>query len=85
MALATARLGGRTQFDVAREAGLAPALVSHVLNRRVEPTREQAAALGRALGEAPSRLFPDLNDENPVGEPGLVTTPAGPGGGDDAA
>jgi len=66
MALSAAKLDGRTNFDVASDAGLAPSLLSYILNRRVEPSPEQAAALGRALGEEPARLFPSLNDEAPA-------------------
>ncbi len=83
-ALALARVEGRVQEDVARAAGVHHTLLSRVLNRHVEPSPRQAAAIARALDEKPAVLFPDLNDEDPAGEPGLVTTSAGPGGGDDA-
>lgn len=83
MALAAARLYGRSQWDVARDAGVDPATLSRVLNRHLEPTLELASAICSVLDRQVVDLFPDLNDEDPADEPGLVTTPASAGGGDD--
>jgi hypothetical protein len=54
-----------------------------VLNRHVDPNPRQAAAISAALDSEVTDLFPDLNDEDPADEPGLVTTSASAGGGDD--
>jgi len=83
LALALARVDGRTQEDVAGAAGVHHSLLSRVLNRHVNPNPRQAAAISAALDCEVTDLFPDLNDEDPADEPGLVTTSASPGGGDD--
>jgi len=76
MALSAAKLDGRTNFDIAKDAGLAPSLLSYILNRRVNPNPRQAAALSAALDCEVTDLFPDLNDERPAHPPASATASA---------
>lgn len=62
MALAEARLNGLEQYQVAGRAGVDPATLSRILNRKREPTLDQARAIASALNRSVEELFPDLGE-----------------------
>ena len=65
---------GLSQDDLAQLAGLSRETISRI-ERGDTPRWKTARTLAAALGVRPEQLFP-LNDEDPAGKPGLVTTPA---------
>ena len=60
VALAEARIAGRTMYRVAAEAHVDPKTLARIAAGRQEPHRLTREAIARALGRDPQELFPEL-------------------------
>jgi transcriptional regulator with XRE-family HTH domain len=85
LALAEARMYGLRQWQVAAAAGIDPTTLSRIVTRERDPRQAQASALAEVLGVPLVDLFPDLEDDEPGVESGLVGSSAGAGSGDDGS
>jgi hypothetical protein len=50
---------GKKSFEVTREAGLHPSVLSHYVNEHYEAPQEHKKAIARALGSTVGDLFQD--------------------------
>ena len=54
---------GKTQYTIAREAGMSETRLSRIVMDRLEPTTAERQRLARVLKVAQSALFPGARDE----------------------